>query len=138
MYTPQEVRQILKDYPWMLTTIESELMAQEEKSIGVAQYGIEAIMTKGNGKKLDQVCERVLNSHSDSFIKKLARKVKFIDDNENVIENDKDFYILQLLKRGRTHKEIGMLVRLHQSQVSKRIDGIVEKLSNISKKELNA
>lgn len=132
MYTPQEIRQMLKDYPWMLTAIESDLLSND--SMSTAQYGIQAAMPKGQGQTGDKVYNLVLKRQgTHSYIYKLATKVKFIDEHEHVIKNDKDMYILELLKRGYSHTQIGLLVQLHKSQVGKRIDGIVEKLSNASK-----
>ncbi|MCU7557267.1 hypothetical protein [Macrococcus capreoli] len=133
MYTPNEIRQMLKDYPWMLTAIEADLLSGDSTSI--AQYGIDSTMPKTKGTTSDKVYNQILKrEHTHNYIKKLAIKVKFIDEHENMITNDKDIYILQLLKRGYSHTQIGLLVRLHKSQVGKRVDKIVELFSNASKK----
>ncbi|MBW0769178.1 hypothetical protein KYJ98_02335 [Mammaliicoccus lentus] len=137
MYTPDEIKQILIDYSWMLNTVESNILASD--STGTSQCGIEAVMPKTKGVTSDKVSKIVLRTlKQDNFTIKCAEKIKFIDDNEHHITKAKDVYILKLLKLGYSYTKIGLLAQLHKSQVANRVDVICGILSEISKQSTNS
>lgn len=136
-YSQKDIKEMLHDYSWMLNAVESKILSSD--STGTAQYGIEASMPKGHGVTSDKVSEIALRAIiSDGFTMKCAEKIQFIDSNEHHITKAKDVYILKLLKRGYSYTKIGLLVQLHKSQVSNRVDVISSILSEVSKQSSNS
>lgn len=131
MYTPNEIREILKEYKNMLTFIESSLLCGD--STGISQYGIDAAMPKANGTG-DKVAKLVLMSMNSSRLEyQFATKIEFIDQHEYLITGILNRYILELLKRGFTQTQIALITNNHKSTISDKVTHIVEILSNASK-----
>lgn len=127
MYTPTEIEQIIKDYHWMTNIIETNVFNYE--STGVAQYGIESSMPRSSGNG-DKVFVRVLkNDKQGQKYKKLVEKVQFVDEHEDVIENEKDFYILQLLKRGKNFKQIAVFMECSHVNIYHRLQKIAKQMA---------
>lgn len=127
MYTPTEIEQIIKDYHWMTNIIETNVFNYE--STGVAQYGIESTMPRSSGNG-DKVFMRVLkNDKQGQKYKKLVEKVQFVDEHEDVIENEKDFYILQLLKRGKNFKQIAVFMECSHVNIYHRLQKIAKQMA---------
>lgn len=129
MYTPTEIEQIIKDYHWMTNIIETNVFNYE--STGVAQYGIESSMPRSSGNG-DKVFMRVLkNDKQGQKYKKLVEKVQFVDEHEDVIENEKDFYILQLLKRGKNFKQIAVFMECSHVNIYHRLQKIAKLMAEV-------
>ncbi|WP_414052899.1 hypothetical protein [Macrococcus animalis] len=131
MYTPNQVREILKEYKNMTTFLESSLLLDDSTSI--AQYGIEATLPRAQGSNGDKVASIVLKRTSGSKLEyQFANKVKFIDEHEYLITGILNQYIMELLKRGYTQTQIALITNNHKSTISDKVTHIVEVLSNAS------
>lgn len=129
MYTPSEVRQIITDYNWMKNIIDSKIYENDSTSIG--QYGIESSMPKAQGTTGDKVLVRVLRNDKEyRKHQELIDKMAVIDDNEELMTNNKDYHILQLLKQGEKHKRIMSIMRVGRDNFYDRLRDIVMILSN--------
>ncbi|MBO3080353.1 hypothetical protein [Mammaliicoccus sciuri] len=129
MYTPSEVRQIITDYNWMKNIIDSKVYENDSTSIG--QYGIESSMPKAQGSTGDKVLVRVLRNDKEyRKHQELIDKMAAIDDNEELITNNKDYHILQLLKQGEKHKRIMSIMKVGRDNFYDRLRDIVMILSN--------
>jgi len=129
MYTPSEVRQIITDYNWMKNIIDSKVYESDSTSIG--QYGIESSMPKAQGTTGDKVLVRVLRNDKEyRKHQELIDKMAVIDDNEELITNNKDYHILQLLKQGEKHKRIMSIMKVGRDNFYDRLRDIVMILSN--------
>lgn len=129
MYTPSEVRQIITDYNWMKNIIDSKVYENDSTSIG--QYGIESSMPKAQGTTGDKVLVRVLRNDKEyRKHQELIDKMAVIDDNEELITNNKDYHILQLLKQGEKHKRIMTIMKVGRDNFYDRLRDIVMILSN--------
>ncbi|PCM42042.1 hypothetical protein CPU09_02645 [Mammaliicoccus sciuri] len=129
MYTPSEVRQIITDYNWMKNIIDSKVYENDSTSIG--QYGIESSMPKAQGTTGDKVLVRVLRNDKEyRKHQELIDKMTVIDDNEELITNNKDYHILQLLKQGEKHKRIMSIMKVGRDNFYDRLRDIVMILSN--------
>ncbi|MCP1286296.1 hypothetical protein RTF36_03930 [Mammaliicoccus sciuri] len=129
MYTPPEVRQIITDYNWMKNIIDSKVYENDSTSIG--QYGIESSMPKAQGTTGDKVLVRVLRNDKEyRKHQELIDKMAVIDDNEELITNNKDYHILQLLKQGEKHKRIMSIMKVGRDNFYDRLRDIVMILSN--------
>lgn len=128
MYTPTEIEQIIKDYHWMTNIIETNVFNYDTSL--TAQYGVESSMPKAQGQTSDKVFMRVLkNDKQGEKYKKLVEKVQFVDEHEHVITNDKDYYILQLLKRGKNLNQIATFMECSKSNVHYRIKEMCIKIA---------
>lgn len=129
MYKPSEVRQIITDYNWMKNIIDSKVYENDSTSIG--QYGIESSMPKAQGTTGDKVLVRVLRNDKEyRKHQELIDKMAVIDDNEELITNNKDYHILQLLKQGEKHKRIMSIMKVGRDNFYDRLRDIVMILSN--------
>lgn len=129
MYTPTEIEQMIKDYHWMTNIIETNVFNYD--STGVAQYGIESSMPRSSGNG-DKVFVRVLkNDVQGQKYQKLIQKVQFVDEKEQVVENEKDYYILQLLKRGKNFKQIAVFMECSHVNIYHRLQKIAKQMAEV-------
>lgn len=129
MYTPTEIEQMIKDYHWMTNIIETNVFNYD--STGVAQYGIESSMPRSSGNG-DKVFVRVLkNDVQGQKYQKLIQKVQFVDEKEQVVENEKDYYILQLLKRGKNFKQIAVFMECSHVNIYHRLQKIAKLMAEV-------
>lgn len=125
MYTPSEVKQLIMDYHWMRRLIDHQVYEYDSTSIG--QYGIESAMPKAQGGTGDKVLVRVIRNDKDRRkTQDLIDKVSFIDEQEHLITNDKNYHILQLLKQGESITAIEVLMKASRKNVYNRINQIVD------------
>lgn len=130
MYTPTQVEQIIKDYCWMDNLIKSGIF--EYDSTSTAQYGIESTMPKGTGTG-DKVYMRVLkNDKQGKKYKEMIARMSYINEHESLITNEKDYYILQLLKRGKNFKEIGIIMECSNVNIYHRLQKIAKTIAEHS------
>lgn len=129
MYTPSEVRQIITDYSWMKNIIDSKVYECDSTSVG--QYGIESSMPKAQGTTGDKVLVRVLRNDKEyRKHQELIDKMAVIDNNEELITNNKDYHILQLIKQGEKHKRIMSIMNVSRDNFYDRLKDIVLVISN--------
>ena len=134
MYTPSEIREMLKEYKNMLTFIESSLICEDSTSI--AQYGIESSLPKPQGLTSDKICNIVMKRLNNRRLEfKFATRIQFIDQHEHLITGIANQYILELLKRGYTQTQIALITGTHKSTINDKVTTIVEILSNASKSD---
>ncbi|MBU0437769.1 hypothetical protein [Staphylococcus succinus] len=136
MYTLDEIRELIGGYNWRMNLIENQVY--EYDSTSTAQYGMESCMPKGQGETGDKVLVRVMRNDRDRReMTRLIEKVSFIDEHEQHIKSDKDYHILQLLKRGYGHKTIMELLPIGKDAFYNRLRAIVEMLYETQKNELS-
>lgn len=127
MYTLDEIRELIDGYNWRMNLIENQVY--EYDSTSTAQYGIESCMPKGQGETGDKVLVRVMRNDRDRReMTRLIEKVSFIDEHEQYIKSDKDYHILQLLKRGYGHKTVMELLPIGREAFYKAMKRIVGSL----------
>lgn len=125
MYNENEIRQLIIGYSWRRNLLEDKVYQYDSTSIG--QYGIESAMPKGQGGTGDKVLVRVIQNDRDNrHSQKLIEELDFVDKYENCITNDKNYHILQLLKRGEKIKTIERLLNISERTVYDRVKAIVK------------
>lgn len=133
MYTPNDIREMLKDYKWMTNELEGAMLVKAD-STSIAQYGLEAGQPKPQGFTSDKICNIILQQEKqDKKLVKWASKVKFIDECENLFSKDLDIFIYRKLKQNYSHTMIGAISGKDKSTISNRVTKIVETMSNASK-----
>ncbi|MDK1672730.1 hypothetical protein ACE3LZ_03040 [Staphylococcus saprophyticus] len=125
MYNENEIRQLIIGYSWRRNLLEDKVYQYDSTSIG--QYGIESVMPNGKGGTGNKVLVRVIqNDRDNKHSQKLIEELDFVDRYENCIANDKNYHILQLLKRGEKIKTIERLLNISERNVYDRIKAIVK------------
>lgn len=125
MYNENEIRQLIIGYSWRRNLLEDKVYQYDSTSIG--QYGIESVMPNGQGGAGNKVLVRVIqNDRDNKHSQKLIEELDFVDRYENCITNDKNYHILQLLKRGEKIKTIERLLNISERNVYDRIKAIVK------------
>lgn len=88
-------------------------------------------MPKAQGTTGGKVLVRVLRNDKEyRKHQELIDKMAVIDDNEELITNNKDYHILQLLKQGEKHKRIMSIMKVGRDNFYDRLRDIVMILSN--------
>ena len=129
MYSKNEIRQIIHDYHWLVRLVESKVYDYD--SAGIGQYGIESSMPKAKGTTGDKVLVRVLRNDKEyRKMQGMVDKISVVDDSEYLIDNDKTYHILQLLKQGESNRRIKILLKIGHKNLCKRIEDIVNILYN--------
>ncbi|WP_301420041.1 hypothetical protein [Mammaliicoccus lentus] len=129
MYSKNDIRQIIENYNMYSRLVGSGVY--EYDSTGVAQYGIESSMPKAKGTTGDKVLVRVLrNDKAYRRTQAMVDKMNLVDDNEYLIDNDKTYHVLQLLKQGESRKRIKILLKIGHTNLCDRVNDIVNILYN--------
>lgn len=129
MYSKNEIRKIIENYDMYSRLVGSGVY--ECDSTGVAQYGIESSMPKAQGTTGDKVLVRVLrNDKAYRRTQAMVDKMNLVDDNEYLIDNDKTYHVLQLLKQGESRKRIKILLKIGHTNLCDRVNDIVNILYN--------
>ena len=124
MYSKNEIRKIINDYHWLIRLIDSKVYEYDSNSIG--QYGIESSMPKAQGGTSDKVLVRVLRNEKDrKKTENMIDRINVIDKHEDLIENEKTYHILQLMKQGESNRRIKILLKIGHTNLTKRIEDIV-------------
>lgn len=129
-YTPEEVKQILKDYRWMLNTVKAMRESlKEADGAAIAQYGIEATMPKGKGCTGDVVFgEVVRRSRQWERIEAYEERIRFIQKNLYKVREPRQAEVLYWLLEGKSNKAISKHMGLSYSHTRRIIDEIPHSL----------
>jgi len=128
----KEIEQILKDYHWMINSI--KIMRKSLQEAGeerlTAQYGDESALPKPKGTTSDPVYRELLRREKRwRKIEQYERKVKMIQDRIHVIQDEREFEVLNWLLDGKSYRWIAMHMGLSHSHIRRLKDSIVEKLA---------
>ncbi|AVQ97711.1 hypothetical protein OBCHQ24_01090 [Oceanobacillus iheyensis] len=131
----KQIERTLKDYHWMIKEIKRQRDVLEEE-IGlklVASSGIESTLPKAKGTVSDPVGQEVLRREKKSgWIMKLEKKILYIQERMEVIEDPREMAILECMLDGMTISAISQHMGLSRRQVYHVKDEIVRKISHFS------
>lgn len=129
-YTLEEVKQILKDYRWMLNTVKAMRESlKEADGAAIAQYGIEAAMPKGKGCTGDVVFgEVVRRSRQWERIEAYEERIRFVQENLYKVQEARDVEILYWLLEGKSNRWIASHIEISHTHVARIIEEIVKAL----------
>ena len=130
MYTQDEIRNMIDDHKWMCNTLEEQLPGLDSNSI--AQYGLEATLPKPQGENSSKVESNVLvRDKITRRQKKLVDKIEFINSKQELIKEDKDYFILQLLKQGKKKNEILGIMDMKKDEYFSRKNDLINELHQL-------
>ncbi|WP_068983886.1 helix-turn-helix transcriptional regulator [Lysinibacillus xylanilyticus] len=134
----EQIEQALKDYRWMLSTLEIHRdavtkMGDNGIKSATAQYGEEAGMPKGQGSNSDPVFNDVIRReiYSTRIILDYKRKVKEIQNRMKYITKPRDIEILHWMLEGKSFAWIGNHMKLSERHIRRIKDSIVDQMLEI-------
>lgn len=132
MTTKKDIENILKNYSWMINSIKimrKSLQEGGEERI-TAEYGVGSSLPKPKGTTSDPVYRELLRREKRwKKIEQYERKVKMIQDRIHVIQDEREFEVLNWLLDGKSYRWIAMHMGLSHSHIRRLKDSIVEKLA---------
>jgi DNA-binding CsgD family transcriptional regulator len=121
---------MIKDYQWMIGLIKEYQYELDVPAFkGVASYGIEASLPKGQGmvsKALELEVERL-----DGRYKRISdyiNKVNYINDNRHKVTDEKEIEVLDCLLDGDSLAAIGRHMGISKRRMDKLRSDIVDRL----------
>ncbi len=126
-YNVEKVLEIIKGYKRNINMLGE--MRKEFSSVGVAQYGIEASLPKGN--KITNVVEKeVLRQlESSSYFFKIKSDIKYLQDRWDRITDEKHAQVLALRLDGFPSREIADITEQSERNVNRLLREIAKIIS---------
>lgn len=131
--TEKQIEQLLKDYHWMINSV--KMMREDLKDIGqglTAQYGVEAVMPKSQGKTSDPVFREVIrrSKHHETVVG-YESKVQIIQERIHVIEDVREAEVLHWILEGKGYSWIARHMSLSERHIRRLKDSIVKQMSEM-------
>ena len=140
--TREEIEQAVRDYNWMIKEIkrQRELLSEIGNNI-TSKGGIESSLPKPKGTISDPVAMEVIRRDQASrWVRKLEKKVLFIQQHLHVITDQKERAVLECMLDGLSMAAIGKHMGLSRRHVYNIKESIVDKIAHfahISQKSTN-
>ncbi|MES9686022.1 DNA-binding response regulator [Bacillus sp. JJ353] len=128
----KEIESILKDYRWMMNSIQVLRESLEDAGEGLtAKYGIEASLPKAQGETSDPVFkETVRRAKRFKKISIYEEKVQKLQDRINRITDERESEVLYWLLEGKSYRWIAQHMELSLTNIWRIKEAIVIKLSD--------
>ncbi|RDW17622.1 hypothetical protein CWR48_13990 [Oceanobacillus arenosus] len=121
-YTTKKVMEIIKYYH--IDTQNLRWMQEDKKSVGIAQYGIEATLPKGNGFSSVVENESIRQIENTKFWAEKITDMKYLQDRWYRITDEKEATVLQLRLNGYSISHIAELMKMERTGVYRMIERI--------------
>ncbi|MDN6414846.1 hypothetical protein OXR01_13205 [Staphylococcus gallinarum] len=127
MYTHDEIRNMIDDYKSMCNLLEEFLPEVDSNSI--ALYGIESTLPKPQGVNNSKVESSVLvRDKVTKRQQKLIDKIKFVNCMQERLEDDNDYFFLELWKTDKKRKDVLSILKITKNDYTDMRKNIVEQL----------
>lgn len=127
MYTHDEIRNMIDDYKSMCNLLDEFLPEVDSNSI--SQYGIESTLPKPKGVDNSKVESNVLvRDKVTKRQQKLIDKIKFVNCMQEELENDNDYFFLELWKTDKKRKDVLSILKISKNDYTNMRKNIVEQL----------
>ncbi|RIN37024.1 hypothetical protein BU065_01210 [Staphylococcus succinus] len=127
MYTHDEIRNMIDDYKSMCNLLEEFLPEVDSNSI--ALYGIESTLPKPQGVNNSKVESSVLvRDKVTKRQQKLIDKIKFVNCMQEQLEDDNDYFFLELWKTDKKRKDVLSILKITKNDYTDMRKNIVEQL----------
>ncbi|MEN2765764.1 hypothetical protein [Ornithinibacillus xuwenensis] len=119
-YTISRILDIIKNYHINIKNVNE--FGNDIKSVGVAQYGIEATLPKGN--VISSVVEREVmrQIQENRFIANMITDIKYIQQRWSRVTNEKEAQVLSLRLDGYKVTDIAEILRMERSNVYRLLE----------------
>ncbi|MFD1416816.1 helix-turn-helix domain-containing protein [Oceanobacillus jeddahense] len=122
-YTVKKIMDIIKYYHINMNNINT-LAAEEMKSIGVSQYGIESSLPKGNGFSSVVENEAMRQIENTKFFADMITDMKYLQDRWHRITDEKEAAILKLRLDGYRITDIAEIMGMERTGVYRTLERI--------------
>lgn len=127
MYSQDEIRNMIDDYKSMCNLLEELLPELDSNSI--AQYGIESSLPKPQGVNNSKVeSSVVVRDKITKRQRRLVDKIEFINTKQEQLEDDNDYFFLELWKIGKKRKDVLAILKITKNEYTNMRRNIVEQL----------
>ncbi|NLY79018.1 MAG: hypothetical protein GX072_03675 [Lysinibacillus sp.] len=125
--TKEKLDRWIKDYRWMINTVEQLQMEFGYKGTKIAQYGIEATLPKASGQTSDVVFTEVIrrNKHLKR-INEYIFKIQEVQKRVDKVTEPREVEVLYWLLEGKSMRWIGRHMGLSHTHVKNIKDCIIE------------
>ena len=127
-YTTERVVNIIKSYHDTVKYI-NDILQERFKSVGVTQYGIDAIMPKSNNISNPTQKQMFDNLKALEHVTKKVSDIKYINDRLYRIVDERDAIIMYQLMSGKSQVDIARFLNISQSAVNQRIYKIAQQIN---------
>lgn len=127
--TKEKLDQWIKDYRWMINTVEQLQMEYRYNGAKIAQYGIEATLPKASGQTSDVVFTEVVrrNKHLKR-INEYIFKIQEVQKRVDKVTEPREAEVLFWLLDGKSLRWIGLHMGLSHVTIRKIKDSILENM----------
>ncbi|MGG1451391.1 LuxR C-terminal-related transcriptional regulator [Bacillus licheniformis] len=130
----KEIESILKDYRWMMNSIQVLRESLEDAGEGLtAKYGVEASLPKAQGTTSDPVYnETIRRSKRFKKIEIYEQKVQKLQERISRISDERENEVLHWLLEGKSYRWIAQHMQLSFSHIRNIRESIIDKLADES------
>ncbi|MFC5541545.1 helix-turn-helix transcriptional regulator [Ureibacillus suwonensis] len=127
--TKEKLDQWIKDYRWMINTVEQLQMEFGYKGAKIAQYGIEATLPKASGQTSDVVFAEVVrrNKHLKR-INEYIYKIQEVQKRVDKVTEPREAEVLYWLLEGKSMRWIGQHMALSHVSIKNIKESIIESM----------
>ncbi|MBB5148189.1 helix-turn-helix transcriptional regulator [Ureibacillus thermosphaericus] len=127
--TKEKLDQWIKDYRWMINTVEQLQMEYRYNGAKIAQYGIEATLPKASGQTSDVVFTEVVrrNKHLKR-INEYICKIQEVQKRVDKVTEPREAEVLYWLLEGKSMRWIGQHMALSHVTIKNIKENILESM----------
>lgn len=127
--TKEKLDQWIKDYRWMINTVEQLQMEYRYNGAKITQYGIEATLPKASGQTSDVVFTEVVrrNKHLKR-INEYIFKIKEVQKRVDKVTEPREAEVLYWLLEGKSMRWIGQHMALSHVSIKNIKESIIESM----------
>ncbi|QBK26731.1 helix-turn-helix transcriptional regulator [Ureibacillus thermophilus] len=127
--TKEKLEQWIKDYRWMINTVEELQSELDFKGAKIAQYGVEASLPKAAGSTGDVVFSEVLrrNKHLKR-INEYIFKIQEVQKRVDKVTEPREAEVLYWLLEGKSMRWIGQHMALSHVSIKNIKESIIESM----------
>lgn len=129
--TKEKLDQWIKDYRWMINTVEELQSELDFKGAKIAQYGVEATLPKASGQTSDVVFAEVVrrNKHLKR-INEYIFKIQEVQKRVDKVKEPREAEVLFWLLEGKSMRWIGKHMELSHTNIQNIREVILERMLN--------
>jgi helix-turn-helix protein len=125
-YTINRILDIIKNYHINIENIKE--FGRDIKSVGVAQYGIESTLPRGN--EISSVVERevVRQLNQNVFIANMITDIKYVQQRWHRVTNEKEAQVLSLRLSGHKAIDIATILGMERTNVYRLLNKVAHSI----------
>ena len=123
-YSTKKILDIIKYYHINLNNLKTLAAENQLRSVGVAQYGIEASLPKGNNISSVVENEVLRQVENTKFFAGIITDMKYLQDRWHRVTTEREAMVLKLRLDGHKAKDIAQMLGVARSEVYRTLERI--------------